>query len=100
MFKHTRVLAIFLPALLAASGCASQSALEALQQDVDSLSEQVEQAKTDSAEALRISQNLQQSLDAVKQSADSARDDASATRTLLEQMNARLDKQSGAQSLK
>ena len=99
-FKKTRSLFIFIPALLAAGGCASQSALETLQQDVDSLSVQVEQAKTDSAEALRLSRDMQQSLDAVKQSADSARDDASATRTLLEQMNARMDKQANSQSLK
>lgn len=100
MFKQTRVLAILLPMLLAASGCASQSALDSLQQDVDTLSDQVEQARIDSAEALRISQNLQQSIDAVKRSADSARDDASSTRTLLEQMDARLSQQSGSQSLK
>lgn len=100
MLKQTRVLAIVLPALLATGGCASQRALESLQQEVDTLSDQVAQARTDSAEALRISQNLQQSLDAVKMSADSARDDASSTRILLEQMNERLDSQSGSQSLK
>lgn len=75
MFKHIGIPAIFLPALLATAGCASQSALDALQQDVDSLSVQVEQAKTDSAEALRLSRDMQQSLDAVRQSADSARDE-------------------------
>lgn len=100
MYKKYRCLAFLLPLLLIAGGCASQSALETLQKDVDNLSEQVAQAKADSAEALLLSRQMQQGLEDVKQSADNASDDARATRTLLEQMNARLDKQMGSQSLK
>lgn len=93
---------LYLPlsAMLVISGCASQSALESLKSDVDSLSAQVEQARTESAEALRLSQGMQQSLEEVKRSSDSASSDASATRTLLEQMNTRLDTLMGSQSLK
>ncbi len=89
-----------LSVMLVTSGCASQSALESLKNDVDRLSEQVEQASTESAEALRLSQGMQQSLDDVKRSSDSASSDASATRSMMEQMNSRLDTLLGNQSLK
>ena len=98
MSRKIHYLPLFI--MLVTSGCASQSALESLKNDVDRLSSQVEQSSTDSAEALRLSRATQQSLDEIKRSSDSASNDASATRAMLEQMNSRLDTLLGNQSLK
>jgi septal ring factor EnvC (AmiA/AmiB activator) len=91
---------LFIASLVIGSGCASQSAVDNLQTELQRLSVEVTQSRNDSAEALRIAQNIQTELEDVKRNAASASEDARATRESIEQMNARLDQQFGSSSLK
>jgi len=93
----------FIPVLAAislASGCAGQQELRQLRADVDALQEQIQRVDRDTANALRISNQLVKESAAARQAAETASADAAATRSMLEQINERIGSELSQSTLK
>jgi len=91
---------VFLLNAVALSGCASQAQIQSLQADIAALQTQTEKASSDANQALQDTTLLKNELSAVRKSSESASADASATRKLLEQLNARLERGSATKTFK
>ncbi len=98
--KKTLFTVLFFSLSIYISGCASHLGPQGIRAEMADMKVHIEAAKKDSAAALQATNAMQNDLSNMKLATDSASTDANETRRLLEQMNARLDKVFGSQSLK